>query len=116
MEEGDIKTIVSDRSSANLKAIREKQQIDKKFRYEHSNTNNSVHFQKNKASLEKWLAGARTLVEEISSKEDFFMQIAATKALNCFKDPVEAKYTEEQAKKKQAHIIAQNKSRADKKK
>ena len=40
------------------------------------------------------------------------MEIATSKALNYFKDTVEAKSTEEHTNKKQADVIALNKSKA----
>lgn len=118
MEGGEFTASVSDnaRSAANLRGIWERQQIDFHFRYDRSDVISRAHLERDRARLQTWLAGACNHIEEMTSKEEFFLEIAASKALNCFKDADEAKSTEEQANKKQADVIARSKSKAAQKK
>jgi hypothetical protein len=110
MENDDVTVAISERSAANLRGVRERQLTDHKFRYDRSDIISRAQLEKDRARLATWLAGVSAPIEKQFSKDDFLMEMSATKALDCFKDSAEGR-----GKKEQARVIALNKARAQQK-
>lgn len=107
MENDDVTVVISERSGANLRDVQERQLTDHKFRYGRSNTISQIQLKKDRARFAKWLAGASGPTEKQFSKDDFLMEISATKALDCFQTSAE-----DRGKKEQVRIIDLNKTKA----
>lgn len=106
----------SERSAANLNEISKRQQVDSYFRHTRPDVISQAHLARDRARLHAWLARECNHAEEMTSADEFFLEIAASKTLNCFKDVDGAKSIEEQVSKKPYDIIARNKTRTDQKK
>jgi hypothetical protein len=117
MENDDVTVVISERSTANLREVKQRQLTEKKFRYDRSNVVSRANLKKDRAKFATWLARANEhAAEGMSSKDEFLMEITAKRALGCFNDLVEAESTDERAKNQQARAIVLNKFRSDKKK
>jgi hypothetical protein len=106
MENDDVTVVISERSTANLREVQERQLAEKRFRYDRSNVVSRAQRKKETARLNTWLVGVSAPAEKQFSKDDFLMEISATDALDCFEDRV---------KKQQARVIALNKAKAQQK-
>lgn len=110
MENDDVTVVISERSTANLREVQERQLIEKRFRYDRSNVVSRAQLEKEKVRLNKWLVGVSAPAEKQFSKDDFLMEMSATKALDCFQDSAE-----DRGNQQQARAIALNKAKAQQK-
>lgn len=107
MENDDVTAVISERSTANLRGVHERQLIEQRFRYDRSNVVSRAQLEKERARLKKWLMGVSAPIEKQFSKDDLILEMDTAKALDCFR--------ESDQDRAQARVIALNKARAQQK-
>lgn len=116
MENDDVTVVISERSTANLRELQRKRSIEQSFRYDRSNIVCRAQKLQENARWDAWLKASAEVPQVLIDRDEFIMELAATKALNCFNDPLKEAPIEEKTKEKHTRAVALKRSKAAKKK